>query len=274
MRLVKDYFFIAAGSFVMALGVIGFLAPNQIATGGTAGLAIVLNQLINFPIGVWMLIINVPLLLLAWKILGRDFFIKSLVCIFLLFVFVDTLKLIVHLPALSNEHLLATLYGGILVGAGLGLIFKGGASAGGGTILAKIFSRQGKIKTSTVILLLDSLVIASAALVFKSIELGLWSLISIFVTTKLIDMFLIGVPTQKIVHISSSKNLIELSKIIYEKTGISGTIVNGHDLKNSEFKDIIFLMIEKNRLQQLKQIVLAYDSQVKMIVMEATEVIA
>jgi uncharacterized membrane-anchored protein YitT (DUF2179 family) len=272
MQTLKSYFYILAGSIVMALGVVGFLAPNHVATGGTAGLAIVLHEILDWPIGIWMALINIPLVLLGLKILGRDFFIKTLFCIITLSVSVDVLRIYIQVPALSNQLMLATLYGGILVGAGLGFIFKGGASAGGGTIIAKIVSQQGKVKTSTVVLLLDAFVVSAAAFVFKSVELGLWSLISIYVTTKLIDMFLIGVPTEKIVHISSVKNLNELSQIIFEKMGISGTIVKGHDLRNEEFKDIIFLMVDKSRLQTLKQIVKEYDQQVKMIVMEAAEV--
>jgi len=164
--------------------------------------------------------------------------------------------------------MLATLYGGVTVGTGLGLIFKGGASAGGGTILAKIISANTNIKTSTVILILDAMVVASAGIVFESIELALWSLISIYVGSKLIDLILVGAPNQKIVHISSSKNLRELSLIITENLGISGTIIKGNDLGDTEYKDIIFIMIDKNKLNPLKQLVLQYDEHVKMIVME------
>lgn len=187
--------------------------------------------------------------------------------------FVDLLNHVFQLPALSNNLMLATLYGGVTIGAGLGLIFKGGASAGGGTILAKIISTRTSIKTSTVILILDAFVVAMAGIVFKSVELALWSLISIYVASKIIDTILIGAQNQKIVHISSSKNLNELSLLISDNLGISGTIVKGNDLKDTEYKDIIFIMIEKNRLNALKQLVASYDDNVKMIVMEATEVL-
>ena len=153
------------------------------------------------------------------------------------------------------------------------IIFKGGASAGGGTILAKIISASTDIKTSTVILILDALVVASAGIVFNSIELALWSLISIYVGSKLIDLILVGASNQKIVHISSSKNLNEISLVISENLGISGTIIKGNDLGNTEYKDIVFIMIDKNKLNILKQLVFQYDKNVKMIVMEATEVL-
>jgi uncharacterized membrane-anchored protein YitT (DUF2179 family) len=268
-----NYSFIILGSLVMALGVVGFLSPNHIATGGTAGLAIVLHHVINLPIGVLMALVNIPLILLGLKYLGKKFAIKTIICIGFIVLFVDALGQWIHLQSLSNNLMLATLYGGVTVGTGLGLIFKGGASAGGGTILAKIISANTHIKTSTVILILDALVVASAGFVFNSIELALWSLISIYVGSKLIDLILVGASNQKIVHISSIKNLNELSLIISDNLGISGTIIKGNDLGNTEYKDIIFIMIDKNKLNPLKQLVLQYDENVKMIVMEAAEVL-
>lgn len=270
---ILNYFFIITGSFLLAFGVVAFLSPNSIATGGTAGLAIVLHHLIDLPIGVWMGLINIPLVLISFKYLGKQFAVKTILCIFFIAIFVDLLAEFIKLPAFSKELLLATLYGGICVGAGLGLIFKGGASAGGASIIARLITSKTSIKTSTVILVLDGLVIISAGIVFKSIELGLWSMIGIYASTKLIDVVLIGAPTQKIVHISSLKNLNELSKIVFDNMGISGTIVKGEDISGKEHKDIIFLMIEKNRLNTLKELVYQYDDQVKMIVMEAAEIL-
>lgn len=268
-----NYLYIFLGSLVMAIGVVGFLSPNHVATGGTAGLAIVLHTVTNWPIGVLMAIINIPLLIMSLKYLGKKFAIKTVFCIAVIVVLVDTLSQLIQLPALSNNLMLATLYGGVTIGIGLGLIFKGGASAGGGSILAKIIAANSSIKTSTVVLLLDAAVVASAGIVFRSVELALWSLISIYVASKLIDTILVGAPNQKIVHISSVKNLAELSRIISENLGVSGTIIKGNDLGRTEYKDIIFLMIDKNRLNSLKQLVVEYDDQVKMIVMEATEVL-
>lgn len=268
-----NYSFIVLGSFIMAIGIVGFLSPNHIATGGTAGLAIVLNNVFHLSIGLLMALINIPLLLVSLKHLGKKFAINTIICIASIVIFVDLLAKLIHMQCLSSNLMLATLYGGVTVGAGLGLIFKGGASAGGGTILAKIISSNSSIKTSTVILVLDALVVASAGIVFKSMELALWSLISIYVASKLIDVILVGANSQKIVHISSSKSLKELSLIITENLGISGTIIKGNDLGDTEYKDIIFLMIDKNKLTPLKQLVLEYDKNVKMIVMEATEVL-
>ena len=255
----------------MVYGIIVILSPNKVATGGTAGLAIVFNAITKLSISSLMILINLPLILLSIKYLGKQFALKTIICILSLSIFTYIFDL-VKIKPLSNELLLATLYGGITIGVGLGLIFKGGASAGGGTILAKILSVKYKFKTSNVILGLDTIVVILVALTYNSIELALWSLISIFATSKLIDTILVGANNQKIVHISSSKNLTILSSLISDQLGIKGTIVKGSELGETENKDIIFILIEKNKLNTLKQIAFQFDAEVRMIVMEAAEI--
>lgn len=117
------------------------------------------------------------------------------------------------------------------------------------------------------------LVVAAAVFVFNNVELALWSLISIYTATKMIDLILTGRPNEKIVHISSVKCLSELGKLINNNIGVSGTIVKGNDLISTENKDIIFVVVPKNKLNLLKQIVKTQDHQAKMIVMEASELL-
>lgn len=269
---IMNYILITCGSFMLAFGVVAFLSPNQIATGGTAGLAIVLHHLIKLPIYILILTINIPLLLFSIKSLGKRFAFNTTIVIILISFFVALLTKFNLVSSLSDNLLLATLYGGIAIGIGLGLIFKAGASAGGGTILAKIIATKTNIKTSTIILVLDAIVIILAGIVFN-LETALWSLISIYVASKLIDTILVGAPNKKIVHISSSKNLTELSNLIFEQLSIKGTIVTGNNLTSTEHKDIIFIMVDKNKLGILKQLVSSYDKNIVMIVMEAAEIL-
>jgi len=180
-----NYIFIIVGSFITALGVVGFLVPNKIATGGTAGLSIVLHHLFSLPTGILMILINIPLLSVSVKYLGKRFAFRTVIAIIAISLFIDLLAEIIHFPTLSNDTLLATIYGGIGIGIGLGLIFKGDASAGGGTIIAKIITSKIDIKAGNVILALDTIVVIAAGIVFKNIELALWSMISIFVSQNL-----------------------------------------------------------------------------------------
>jgi len=272
-NFLTDALFTIIGSVIMALGISTFLAPNKIATGGTAGLGIITNAVSNLPIGTSIILINIPLLIIGFRFLGKKFALKTILCLITLALFTDYFKNFLQIPPFTNELLLATLYGGIAIGIGLGFIFKGGASAGGATIIAQIISNKKGIKSSTIILILDAFVILLTAFTFKSIELALWSLISIFITSKLIDFMLTGTSNQKIIHISSTKNLSDLSLLIKDQIGIQGTIVKGNELGESEYKDIIFILIEKPKIPALKNLVKHYDNHAKMIVMEANKVL-
>jgi uncharacterized membrane-anchored protein YitT (DUF2179 family) len=268
-----NYTFIFIGCALMAFGVVGFLSPNSIAMGGTGGLAIILNSQFNISIGILFGLINIPLLLVSIKYLGKYFALKSTIAILLSGVLIDVLSEIIGLKAMSNEPLLATLYGGVAVGAGIGFIFKGGGSAGGGTIIARIVTSKTSLKTGTVILFLDSIVVISAGIVFSSIELALWSMISIFTTTKMIDMILTGRPNERIVHISSCNSLENIGLLINEKIGVNGTLIKGNNLSLTENKDVIFVTVPINRINALKQLIHAEDTTAKMIVMDATELL-
>ena len=268
-----NYGFIFIGAILLAIGMVSFLAPNQIATGGTAGLAIVLNHIVDLSIGTIMFLINIPLLIVSIRYLGKWFAFKSIFAILSITVIIDALPSLIHLKALSNDPLLASLYGGVSVGLGLGFIFKGGGSAGGGTIISRIITQKINVKTGQVILILDSAVVVSAGWVFQSVELALWSMISIFLAAKVIDLILTGRLSDKIVHISSSKSLSALSNDIVSKLGVTGTLVQGLDLDLKEKKDVIFITIERNRLTSLKDIVYHFDSDARMVVMEAAELL-
>lgn len=270
---IKNYFFIFFGSAFLASGMVGFLIPNKIATGGIAGLSIVLHYLFGLPTGVILALVNVPLLLVSVKYLGKKFAFRTIITIAITAFLVDFFAEIIHFPTLSQHKLLATLYGGVAIGIGLGLIFKGDASAGAGTILAKILNTKWGVKTGDVILVLDAVVVVSAGIVFKDIELALWSLISIYVASKLIDIILTGKRHEKVVHIAAN-NLEELSHKITHELGITGTILKGKDLHFSADRNVIFLIVETNRLNALKNLVEEFDSNAFMVVMEASELLA
>lgn len=269
---IRNFIFIVLGCIFLSLGMVGFLIPNKIATGGIAGLSIVLHHLFKMPTGFLLAIVNVPLLLVSVKYLGKKFAIRTIITIALIAILVDFFAEILKFPALSDNTLLATLYGGVAVGIGLGLIFKGDASAGAGTILAKILNQKLGIKTGNVILVLDAVVVISAGIVFQDIELALWSLISIYVASKLIDIILTGRQHEKIVHIAA-KNLEELSRKIADELGINGTILKGKDLNFDFDKNVILIVVEINRLNALKNLVQEFDSNAFMVVMEASELL-
>lgn len=269
---LKNYFFITIGALFLATGMVGFLIPNKIATGGIAGLSIILHYLFELPTGVILLIVNIPLLLLSLNYLGKKFAIRTIITIIIAAFFIDLLGEVYHIAAFSNNTLLSSLYGGVFVGIGLGLIFKGESSAGAGTIIAKILNEKANIKTGDAILILDALVVVAAGIVFKDIELALWSLISIYVSSKLINLLLTGSNHQKIVHIALDYPE-KLQRKITEELGITGTLMQGKDLYSSNHKNIIFIVVDNNRINVLKKMVRTTEPSAVMVVMEATELL-
>lgn len=269
---LKNYLFIIVGAIFLATGMVGFLIPNKIATGGIAGLSIILHHLFELPTGVILMLVNIPLLLLSLNYLGKKFAIRTIITIVIIALFVDLLGEIYAIAAFSDNTLLSSLYGGVFVGIGLGLIFKGESSAGAGTIIAKILNEKANIKTGDAILILDALVVVAAGVVFKDIELALWSLISIYVSAKLINLLLTGSKHQKIVHIALD-NPEKIQQKITEELGITGTLMQGNDLYNSNHKNIIFIVVDNSKINILKKMVHATDPNALMIVMEATELL-
>ena len=168
--------------------------------------------------------------------------------------------------------MLATLYGGIAVGIGVGLILRGNASAGGSTVIAQIVSSRSAIKPGQVILSIDMLIVVSSGIIFHDIERALWSLISIYVTARCIDMILSGAPTEKIVHIVSDQ-IETLSRQISQSLGSSGTIIHGTGLNPEERKAMIFVTVEARRITLLRDIIRNNDPNAFMVVMEASEML-
>lgn len=269
---MRNSSYVFAGALFLAIGVVLFLAPNKIATGGTPGMAILLNYLIRLPIGGLMLLINIPLLIVSVKMLGKAFAFRSVIAIFLTSLFIDLFAEVLQFPALSQNTLLATLYGGIAVGAGVGLILRGHASAGGTTIIARLIAARSQYKPGQIILAFDILIIVASGFVFVDIERALWSMISIYTTAKCIDMILTGAPSEKIVHITTDK-VERLSQEIIAHLGPQGTILTGSGLYKNEQKTMIFVTVEARQITVLRDIVRNHDPAAFMIVMDAAEML-
>ncbi|MCW8860407.1 MAG: YitT family protein [Deltaproteobacteria bacterium] len=269
---IRNFILILLGSLALAFGIVLFLAPNRIATGGTPGMAILLNFLTDLPIGILMLLINLPLLVAGLKVLGKSFALRSVVAIILCSLFVDVFGGILKFQALSQNTLLATLYGGIAVGTGVGLILRGNASAGGTTIIARIVAARSQFKPGQVILVFDVFIIIASGFVFQDIERALWSLISIYVTAKCIDTILTGTLSEKVVHIASNRTAL-LSQKIIEHLGQQGTILSGTGLYLDEQKTLIFVTVEARRITVLRDIIRENDPDAFMVVMDAAEML-
>ena len=191
MNKFKDYLIISAGAVIYALSVVIFTSPNNIAPGGLTGIATVLNYLFSVPIGTVMLIMNVPLFFIGAKAIGAHFLGKSILGTVIVSLAIDLMMPYV-LPY-KGDMMLACIFGGILNGAGLALIFSRGGTTGGTDIVATLIHRKNPhITMGYIILASDAIIIGIAALVYGSIESALYAVIAIFVSTKLIDIIIYG----------------------------------------------------------------------------------
>ncbi len=267
----KNYLTITIASIILAVGVVGFFIPNGIITGGTAGLALLLHYIIPFSVGTLISAVNLPLLIIGWKYLGKMFAIRTIITILLISLFIDFFNEIVHLKTFVIDMALSSIFGGIFIGIGIALVIKGNSSAGGSTIVARIVASKTEIKQGTVILIIDGLIILSSLFIFDDMQRVLWSIISIYITSKIIDTILTGRLDKKVVHLVTNETE-KLKKLILEEIGEYGTIIRGDGLLG-ENKEMILLVVEVGKLQALRQMVRENDPDGFLLITEANEML-
>ncbi len=266
---IKNISSISIGSLFLAMGVVFFLYPSKIITGGTPGLGLLAHYLTDVPIGVAMLLINIPLLLIGKKYLTTGFALRSIYSMVITSLSVDLLVYLVDFPQIKSL-LLATLYGGVCVGIGVGLVLKSNASAGGTTIIARVIASKTQLKPGNVIMFLDALIIFSVGIIFRNLEGVLWSMISIYVASLVINKIVVGHISEKLINIVSEKT-DEIALAIRDELDRDGTLLEGQNLSRGHDKSIILVVINAKRLIQLRELVLTIDKAALIIVMEAAE---
>ena len=267
-----NYGFISLGSLLLSLAVVGFFLPNQIITGGTAGLALLLHYITPLSIGSLIALINLPLLIIGNKYLGKMFAIRTIFTIFLISIFIDFFSQLINIKPFIIDTALSAIFGGIFVGVGLALVIKGNSSAGGSTILAKIISSKTEIKPGQVILTIDLIILISSLFIIEDTAKVLWSIISIYITTKVIDIILTGNLNKKVVYLVTQKTE-ELKYLIAKELGSEGTILKGDGLVEGQEKKIILIVVEVTKLQKLREMVKKTDPDGFLIISEASEML-
>lgn len=256
----------------MSLSLVWFLSPNKIAAGGVSGLAIVLHHLFNLPIGITMLIFNVPLFLLGIKYLGRRFGIRTIIGMVFFSFFTDFFDKIIGFQAVTNNSLLATLYGGLLMGIGLGIVFRARGSTGGSDIVAQIFSNKGIMSAGNTFILIDFFVIALAGISFQGIEYALWGFIALYVSSKIVDVVIAGLGYAKASYIISDKSH-EIKNEIFKRMDRGVTLFKGKGGYSEEDKDIIFCIITRREISRLRNLVKQIDPDAFVIIQDVHEVL-
>lgn len=268
---LKNFILDLAGCMLMATAVKVFSSPNEIAPGGAVGIATMLNYLFKLPIGTVTLAINIPLLLIAYKKLGKIFVFKTLQVLLINLVAVDFL--LASPPAYMGDPMLAAIFGGVLNGVGMGIIFSHGATSGGSDIVNKLIQKKYPyISTGQLIVGINAVVILTAAFVYGNIEASLYGLVMTFAGSKVTDALLYGADTGKSCTIVTSKP-DEIAKVITENLHRSATLWQGKGAYRGDSKWVLICVVRKQEFYILKQLIKEVDTEAFIIVSEAHQII-
>jgi uncharacterized membrane-anchored protein YitT (DUF2179 family) len=268
-KYILDFLGIISGCFVMATATSFFLLPNQLSTGGFAGIATIIYYIFNIPVGTVMLILNIPLLTIGFFRIGKEFLIKSVLGTILLSVFIDLLD---KFAPFTQDRLLACIYGGILMGIGTGLILKVNASTGGTDLLSYLIRSYKKhFQSSNLIVIIDIIIVTLSVIVFRDVEVGLYSAIAIYLMGKMIDIIFEGVIFTKTMFIISPK-YEEIARKISKKVNRGSTGIYAKGMFKHDDKMMLFCVGSRSEIRRIKDIATQIDKRAFIVISNAREI--
>lgn len=273
IKTAIDYFFILIGTALLTLSVYAFTAANNIAPGGVTGLATAIHYIIpQLPIGTIVSIINIPLIIVGYRFLGKRFIVKTLVSTVAFSVLYDYVFTL-FVPIYVGDKMLASLYGGLLSGIGLAVVFLRGGSTGGTDITNRIIqNKYPHISLGRIVLLSDVVVILFATFVFGEIESAMYAIVAMFVASKAMDTLLYGGDICKTVMIVT-KMPNKVCSAVAGSIDRGSTILSAKGGYTGEEKAVIMCVCKANQFYKLKKLVYQIDPDAFMTVTESTEVV-
>ena len=264
------YVLMTLACFCYAVGISLFVEPNNIASGGVTGIAIILNKAIGGSTGIWFFVINIPILLIGmWKF-GFKFLMSTVYCTTIISVFTDLLSR--YGSPLTNDVLVATIAGGMLTAIGMGGVFKAGATTGGMDIVVKLCKLKFPyMKTGSLFLIMDFLVVLASAFVFRDIDRAFYSAMEVFVTSTLLDLVLYGKDGAKLIYIISDKSE-KIAARLLDELNIGVTYMEGQGAYSGREKKVIMCVTKKQIAPRAEEIVKEEDPNTFMIVSSASEI--
>lgn len=268
LNILKEYGLITIGCLLYAMSLNYFFITNHLAEGGVAGICLILYYLFKFPVSITYFIINIPLLLIGWRLVGKHFLFKTLYGTICMSAFI---ALTHNLKGPTDDIMLGTIYGGLLVGIGLGLIFMVNGSTGGTDIVAIILNKYFDIPIGRTMLAMDIIILTLAAAIFGKV-IVMYTLIAMMIVSKAIDYFQDGYKKSKGVTIISSK-FDELRKKIMEETERGTTIIMAEGGYSRRSLPIVYCVVSKFELSKIKNIVRHIDPEAFVTISDVSEVL-
>lgn len=269
-ELSIDFLAYLIGSGLYAVAVNTFSAPNNIAPGGVTGLSIIINYVTQAPIGTVMFLLNIPLFLLGIYFIGWKFIAKTVVATFMMSIIIDVTA--PFIPAYQGDMILAALFGGVLEGLGLGLVFLRGATTGGSDLAARLLALKfPHLSLGRLMLSVDAIVILVAALVFQNVESVLYAVVMLFVSSRVVDGLLYGADRGKMILVVSRKSG-EIAKEILDQLERGVTLLQGKGAYTGEGQEVLLCAVRRHEAVKLHNIVRSADPDAFWIVTEAGEI--
>ena len=269
-QVIYDLIFCIIGSALVGMALSVFTVPNNIAPGGVSGLATALAYVTGIHVSVLTLALNIPILLAAWRSMGTRTFFYTMICTGLLSVFIELAAR--FLPQYTGNVLIAAVYGGVISGLGMGLLFIRDITTGGTDLLALLLKKVfPNVPSGAMLMCVDIAVVLIAVAIFRDIEVALTSAITIFVTSKVIDTLAQGVEYAKVIYVITDKGA-ELSAVLNEHTERGNTLIKAFGGYTGTEKQLLITVTRRNVLSQTLHLIKQVDPAAFTFVTNSTEV--
>lgn len=272
MEKTKNALLILVGCIINGLAYALFLIPHHFVPGGVSGIAIILNYFSALPVGALILVLNVPVFLLGLKTMGKKYVLNSLAGMVVSSVFIDLFNKVLKLPSATDNPVLASIYGGVMLGVGLGIVFRGRASTGGSDIIGMILSKYTGMSLGYGIMITDFVVISASGFALHSLEAPLYGYLVLFLSTKVIDMVLEGWNYSKLVIITSTRT-DEIADFILRGLDRSGTALRSRSLYLNREGELILTVIHRKQLADLRNFIKKTDPEAFVIINDTYDVL-
>ncbi len=268
---IIDFLTLTLGAVIFAAGVACFLDPNSIASGGISGIAIIITKFLEMlPTGTVITIINIPILILGTVKFGFKFLASTMYAVVVSSAAIDILD--IYVGSLTSEPLLATVAGAVLVGAGIGLIFRTGATSGGTDVIVKLLRLKFRhMPTGAVFGIVDGLVCLTSGLVFKNIEITIYAFIALMIQSFVMNKVLYGGDGARMIYVISDKNSV-IAERLMDEVDVGATFVRGSGAYTGNEKEVLMVVMRAKQLPVVRDVVKQEDENAFMIVTNATSV--